>query len=134
VRQLGLREAFLIAFLVEPAARFVEPASLPIAGVLLHSIFIDLTGAPGSRQPLGVETIAARLAEEDRLLEFLNTASEAALDGVAGIGPAKIQRIIAARPYGGVVDLQRAGLPTSGALYEALRARALRGMQTLLAG
>jgi hypothetical protein len=133
-RRLGLSEAFLIVFLVEPAARFVEPAPMLIAGTLLRSVFIDLTGAPGSRQPLGVETIAARIAEEDRLFEFLNTASEAALDAIAGIGPAKIQRIIAARPYAGEADLERAGLTASGALYEALRERALLGMQTLVTG
>jgi hypothetical protein len=133
VRRLGLPEAFLVAFLVEPAARYAEPAPLPLAGLLLRSLFIDLTPAgDAGRQPLGVDAIAARLAEEDRLLEFLNTASEDALDSVAGIGPAKAQRIVAARPYGGATDLQRAGLPTSGALYEALRERALRGMQTLV--
>jgi len=133
-RRLGLSEMFLIVFIVEPAARFVEPAPLLITGILLRSVYIDLTGAPGSRQPLGVETIAARIAEEDRLFEFLNTASEAALDAIGGIGPAKIQRIIAARPYSGEADLQRAGLPTSGALYDSLRERALLGMQTLVTG
>jgi hypothetical protein len=135
IRRLGLREAFLLAFLVQPAARYVEPAPLPLSGVLLHSVFVDLTpSASGGRQPLGIETIAARIAEEDRLLDFLNTAGEVALDSVAGVGPAKIQQIVAGRPYGGAADLRRAGLPTSGALYEALRARALQGMQTLVMG
>jgi hypothetical protein len=133
VRRLGLREAFLLAFLVEPAARFVEPAPLPLGGVLLRSVFVDLTPTMSAgRQPLGVDAIAARIAEEDRLLDFLNTASEGALDAVAGVGPAKAQQIIAGRPYGGAADLKRAGLPTAGVLYEALRGRALRGMQTLI--
>lgn len=135
VRRLGLREAFLLTFLVEPNARFMEPAPLQLGGMLLRSVFVDLT-APSAhgRQPLGVEPIVERIAEEDRLFEFLNTASEAALDAVAGIGPAKIQQIIAGRPYGGAADMKRAGLPTAGVLYEALRAQALRGMQTLVAG
>jgi hypothetical protein len=93
-----------------------------------------LTPVSGGRQPLGIEAIVARIAEEDRLLDFLNTASEDALDSVAGVGPAKIQQIIAGRPYGGAADLRRAGLPTAGVLYEAFRARALRGMQTLVTG
>ncbi|HEX9439816.1 MAG TPA: hypothetical protein VF909_09050 [Roseiflexaceae bacterium] len=135
VRRLGLREVFLLAFLVEPAARFVEPAPITLGGVLLRSLFVELTPSPsGGRQPLGIEAIVARIAEEDRLLDFLNTASEDALDSVAGVGPAKIQQIIAGRPYGGATDLRRAGLPTAGGLYEALRARALRGMQTLVTG
>jgi hypothetical protein len=133
-RRLGLSEAFLLAFLVEPVARFVEPAPLQLGGLLLRSVFVDLTTPTSSgRQPLGVEAIAARIAEEDRLFEFLNSAGEGVLDSVAGVGPAKMQQIIAGRPYGGAADLKRAGLPTSGVLYEALRARALRGMQTLIA-
>jgi hypothetical protein len=133
VRRLGLREAFLLAFLVEPAARFVEPEPLPLGGVLLQSVFVDLTPPTNAgRQPLGLEIIATRIAEEDRLLDFLNTASEDALDAVAGVGPAKAQQIIAGRPYGGAADMKRAGLPTAGVLYEALRGRALRGMQTLM--
>jgi hypothetical protein len=132
-RQLGLREAFLLAFLVEPATRFVEPAPLSLGGLLLRSVFVDLTPpSSNGRQPLGVEAIAERIAEEDRLFEFLNTASEDALDSVAGVGASKVQQIIAGRPYGGAADLKRAGLPTAGVLYEALRARALRGMQTLI--
>jgi hypothetical protein len=135
VRRLGLREAFLLAFLVEPAARFVEPAPLSLGGVLLRSVFVDLTPTTSvGRQPLGVEAIATRIAEEDRLLDFLNTANEDALDAVAGVGPSKAQQIITGRPYGGTADLKRAGLPTAGVLYEALRARALRGMQTLVTG
>jgi hypothetical protein len=134
-RRLGLHEAFLLAFLVEPAARFVEPAPLPLGGLLLRSVFVDLTPPSSSgRQPLGIEAIGAGIAEEDRLFEFLNTASEDALDSVAGVGAAKVQQIIAGRPYGGAADLKRAGLPTAGVLYEALRARALRGMQTLVTG
>jgi hypothetical protein len=135
VRRLGLREAFLLAFLVEPAARFVEPAPLPLGGVLLRSVYVDLTPPTSvGRQPLGVDAIAARIAEEDRLLDFLNTASEDVLDAVVGVGPAKAQQIIMGRPYGGTADLKRAGLPTAGVLYEALRSRALRGMQTLVTG
>jgi hypothetical protein len=134
VRRHGLHEAFLLAFLVEPTARFVEPAPLLLGSMLLRSVFVDLT-PPASigRQPLGVDAIVARIAEEDRLLDFLNTASEDALDAVAGVGPAKAQQIVAGRPYGGAADLKRAGLPAAGVLYEALRARALRGMQTLIA-
>jgi hypothetical protein len=134
-RRLGLYEAFLVAFVVEPVGRFAEPAPLPVAGTLLRSLFIDLTKpTTAGRLPLGVEAIAARVAEEDRLFEFLNIASEDELDSVAGIGPAKLRSIIAGRPYGRASDLQRAGLPTSGALYEALRERALQGMQTLVSG
>jgi hypothetical protein len=133
VRRLGLREAFLLAFLVEPAARFVEPAPLSLGSVLMRSLFVDLTPTTNvGRQPLGVDAIATRVAEEDRLLDFLNTANEDALDAIVGVGPAKAQQIITGRPYGGTADLKRAGLPTAGILYEALRGRALRGMQTLI--
>jgi len=132
-RQLGITEAFMVAFMVDPAARYIEPSPLSLGGLMLRSVFIDLT-APSShsRLPLDVAMIATRIAEEDRLFEFLNTASEAELDSVPGIGPAKIQQIFNGRPFTSAADLRRAGLPTSGALYQALRERALRGTQTLL--
>ncbi len=131
--KLGLREAFLLAFLVEPTTRFVEPAPLSIGGLLLRSVFVDLTPpSSNGRQPLGVEAIAERIAEEDRLFEFLNTASEDALDSVAGVGASKVQQIIAGTPLWRRRRPEARGLPTAGVLYEALRARALRGCKRLL--
>ncbi|NOK60489.1 MAG: hypothetical protein GFH27_549297n88 [Chloroflexi bacterium AL-W] len=133
LQHLALREAFLMAFLVEPIARFVEPAPLRIGNTLLHSVAVDLTKSSDTgRQPLSVDTIANRVAEEDQLFNFLNTASEDDLDAVPGIGPTKVQQIVAGRPYGSANDLKRSKLPTSGVLYQALRSRALRGMQTLM--
>jgi DNA uptake protein ComE-like DNA-binding protein len=41
----------------------------------------------------------------------LNTASEADLDKLPGVGPATTKRIIAGRPYASVSDLTRSGIP-----------------------
>lgn len=132
VVQLGIHEAFLVAFLVTPSVRYIEPAALPVNGVLLRSLFIDLTPSNSVRRPLSVEAIAARVAEEDKLFAFLNTAGEDTLDAIPGIGPSKITQIIDGRPYGSASDLQRAGLPSAGKLYETLREYALRGTQVLI--
>ncbi len=43
----------------------------------------------------------------------LNTASEAALEGVSGIGTAYAKKIIAGRPYTAIDDLSKAGVPAA---------------------
>jgi len=43
----------------------------------------------------------------------LNTASQAALEALPGVGPATARQIIAGRPYTSVADLSKAGVPAS---------------------
>lgn len=43
----------------------------------------------------------------------LNTASEAELDALPGVGPATAKKIIAARPYASVEELSKSGIPAS---------------------
>jgi hypothetical protein len=81
-RRLGLREAFLLAFLVEPAARFVEPAPLPLGVVLLRSVFVELTPPTSvGRQPRRVSLRRRRRPEARR-----SAYRWRALRGVAGAG------------------------------------------------
>lgn len=131
IHQFAQGECFFVAFLSDENARFEEPSPITIQSIRLHSLFIDLTGLEQARQPLTIDSILRFIEEEDRLLEFLNTASESDLIALKGIATAKANQIIAARPYTTTASLKAAGLPLSGALYDTLRERALQGSQTL---
>lgn len=131
VHQFAQGECFFVAFLSDESARFEEPAPITIQSLRLHSLFIDLTGQQQVRQPLTIASISRFIEEEDRLLEFLNTASESDLIALKGIATAKANQIIAARPYTTTASLKAAGLALSGALYDTIRERALQGKQTL---
>ena len=59
----------------------------------------------------GHGAVAHAQAKAAASLVNLNTATEAALEELPGVGPATAKKIIAGRPYTSVADLAKAGVP-----------------------
>jgi len=75
-------------------------------GVFALAILLPLSGAFAAPKAAGVATQAATG------MVNLNTATQAELEALPGIGPAMAKKIVAGRPYTSVSELsQKAGLP-----------------------
>ena len=81
------------------SSRFVVlPASLCLAWGLAF-------GVPSSARAEAKSTSKSKTAKVD-----INTASEAELEALPGVGPATAEKIVAGRPYASVADLEKAGV------------------------
>ena len=59
---------------------------------------------------VGQATVAAAGQAKPALVN-LNTADQAALEALPGVGPATAKKIVAGRPYASIADLAKAGVP-----------------------
>ena len=88
------------------------PAAAP-AGAPAGAASPPIRGAAGPKTARGSRQAAAMSEPPAKPKVDLNSAGEKDLETLPGVGPATARKIIAARPYGMVEDLARAGIAAS---------------------
>src|SRR5437868_6457297 len=91
---------------------------------LTLALALVVPGASAARSKSAPKGSTARATDITSGPVDLNTATQAQLEALPGIGPATAKKIIAGRPYASIDDLKRAGVP-------ARTIESLRGSMTV---